>query len=139
MDRMRSAFETPPPPADASRWVERGLSRTTGIDETHPALRDRGRALGVSTEEIRQAGFPVARGPRPPRPCWATDRAAIESELAAEWQRSVVAGWRHRHRRATAEARRREAPGVEGAEAAARRVPRRCRRRLGSGPRIAAS
>ncbi len=123
MDRLRSAFATPPSPADASRWVERGLSRTTGIDETHPAFRDRGRALGRSTEEIRQAGFPVAPRPSSAEALLGADRAAIESELAAEWQRSVVAGWRHRHRRATAEARRREAPGVEGAEAAAPAIP----------------
>ncbi len=120
---LADGLETPPPPTDASRWVERGLSRTTGNDETHPAFRDRGRALGRSTEEIRQAGFPDVPRPSSAEALLGEDRAAIESELAAEWQRSVVAGWRHRHRRATAEARRRESPGVEGAAVATPAIP----------------
>ncbi len=108
LDRLRSAYETPPPSSDAERWVERGLSRTTGNDETHPALRDRGRALGVTAEEIRQAGFPRAPRPSAAADLLGKDRPAIESELAAQWQRSVVAVWRYRHRRAIAEDRRTE-------------------------------
>jgi Zn-dependent protease with chaperone function len=84
MERMRSACQTPPAPADAARWVERGLSRTTGVDETHPSFGDRARALGVSAEDIRRIGFPLAAGPSAAQSLLGEYRGAIEAELAAE-------------------------------------------------------
>lgn len=118
MDRMRSAYRTAPAPDDAARWVERGLRRTTGNDETHPAFRDRLRALGGSAEAVRGAGFPAAPRPSAAEALLGGDRAAFESDLAAEWQRSVLAGWRQRHRRTAAETQRCETPVGTGAEPA---------------------
>jgi hypothetical protein len=116
MDRMRSAYESRPAPDDASRWVERGLSRTTGIDETHPAFGDRVRALGVSVEDVRRIGYPLAARPSAAQALLGPDRGAIEAGLADQWRRSVMAGWRQRHRRATADTRRRESSGATAAE-----------------------
>jgi hypothetical protein len=123
VDRMRSAYETAPATEDASRWVERGLSRTTGNDETHPAFRDRLRSLGGSEDEMRRAGFPMAPRPSAAESLLGDDRAEIESELAAQWRRDALAGWRHRHRRATAEARRRETPIAPGTESGSAPAP----------------
>ena len=59
LDRMRSALQSPPTPDDAARWTARGLSRTTGNDDTHPAPCDRVAASGLPVEEMRKGGFPV--------------------------------------------------------------------------------
>jgi hypothetical protein len=50
LDRLRAALEVPPSHDDSARWVERGLSRATGNDSTHPAFNERARALGVTAD-----------------------------------------------------------------------------------------
>jgi hypothetical protein len=122
MARMRAAYAIPPAPDDAARWVERGLSRATGHDETHPAFRDRVGALGLAADEFRAAGYPSAARPSAAEALLGADADAIECELAADWHRGATAGWRERHRRAAAEAKRRQ-PAAEGEGAAPARTP----------------
>jgi hypothetical protein len=108
MDRLRAAFEIPPSSEDQARWMERGLSRATGNDETHPAFRERAAALGVSEIDVRNIGFPVAIRPSAAETLLGADLAVIERDLAGHWQRSALGGWRARHRQAVAESKRRE-------------------------------
>ena len=106
LDRIRSALQSPPAPDDAARWTARGLSRTTGNDDTHPALCDRVAALGLSVEEMRKAGFPVPVRLSAAYLLMEPDLNAIERDLTANWQKNNGAAWRDRHRRAATEARR---------------------------------
>ena len=86
--------------------MERGLSRTTGNDETHPAFRERAAALGVLDEDLRQRRFPAATGPPAAETLLGADLPAIEREAAGQWQRSALGNWRTRHRRAVSESKR---------------------------------
>ena len=88
MDRLRRAVASPPASEDAARWMERGLSRTTGNDETHPAFRERAAALGVLDEDLRQRRFPAATGPPAAETLLGADLPAIEREAAGQWQRT---------------------------------------------------
>ncbi len=108
LERMRSARERPPAADDASRWMERALTRTTGNDETHPAFRERAAALGMSADDMRKGGFPAPVRPSAAEALLGADLAVLEPEVAGHWRRGVLGGWRERHRRATAEAGRRE-------------------------------
>jgi len=111
--RMRSALADAPAPDDAALWARRGLSRATGVDNTHPALRDRIGALGVSAEALAAAG---ARGPDAPTAAEAllgNGLELIEHDLSLDWSRRERASWRERHRKAAAEARRRTRPPTE--------------------------
>jgi hypothetical protein len=108
MDRLRRAIETPPSLEDRARWMERGLSRTTGNDETHPAFRERAAALGVFEDDVRRAGFATAIRPSAAETLLGADSTAIERELAGHWQRSALGGWHARARQAVAESKRRE-------------------------------
>jgi Zn-dependent protease with chaperone function len=111
LDRMRAGLESPPSPDDAARWTERGLSRVTGSDETHPAFPDRLRALDLPADGIRAIGFLGAGRPSSAAALLEADLEPIERELAARWQQGTLAAWRERHRREAAETRRREATG----------------------------
>jgi Zn-dependent protease with chaperone function len=99
LERLRAAAFTPPAVEDVTRWVERALSRTTVPVETHPALGERARALGVNAEALRARGLSTAVQPSAAEVLLGPDLIAIEAELSAEWKRSEAASWRQRHRR----------------------------------------
>jgi len=96
---MRDALAAPPmEPMHA--LLQPALQRTTGGDDTHPALSERLRALAVS--------------PEPPRPI--TDNAAeqllgdldrtLTEELSRKWAAGVREQWREEHRRRVQERER---------------------------------
>lgn len=87
--RMRAAVEQPPAPDEAALWTERGLTRATDHEETHPAYVDRLRVLGVSVEQIRSAGFPGPPHPSAAEAYLGDALGPIEVELSAEWRRSA--------------------------------------------------
>ncbi len=62
-NRLTAAIRTPPEPEVAAVWTERGLIRATLHDETHPALLDRVRPLGMTADDLRKIGFPMAAQP----------------------------------------------------------------------------
>lgn len=111
---LADACRQGPAPADAARCVERGLSRATAEDSTHPAFIDRVRPLGWTNDDVRRLGFP------PPPPVSAAEHflgdqlAELERTLSEQWRQSILASWHDRHRRACAEARRAEsAPAAD--------------------------
>jgi Zn-dependent protease with chaperone function len=110
LGRMRAALEVPAEAAEAARWVERGLSRATENDETHPAFVDRARALGLTPEAIRELGFPTAIRPSAAEALLGPAPHPFEADLASEWSRTAMASWRERHRRAA------RAPALGAAE-----------------------
>jgi len=113
LDRLRSALDAPPEADDVARWTERGLSRTTGVDESHPAFRDRIQALNVSVDRVRAAGFRTTVQPTAAEALLGDDFEAVVRTLSADWQKSESASWRERHRRAAAEARKRPSASAE--------------------------
>lgn len=126
VDRLRLAFRSPVAPADASRWMDRALARATGHGETHPALRERSRALGWSEDDCRRLGFPEAPRPSAAEALIDGETEAIQSWLVDQWRREVAADWRLRHQRAAASAaatRRREDAGLSSPTASAAAEP----------------
>ena len=79
-------------PADAERWLAAGLTRPTAIDESHPCLGDRVRALGATgtvaglTPAVTAAEHFL--GGR------VTQLAATLDE---QWRKEVVPAWQERH------------------------------------------
>ncbi len=114
LDRIRSALDAPPSPRDAARWTGRGRGRATGNDDTHPAFAERARALGLSGDGIGGLGFPAPVHPSAAEVFLGADLEAVEAELSSRWRRDEQAAWRDRHRRASAEARRRPDPDRPG-------------------------
>ena len=106
IDRIRRGLQVSPGQDDSARWVERGLSRATDNDDTHPALHDRIRAIGKRTDYLRQMGIPTAANPSAAEALLDQALASIEGELAAKWQLASRAAWRERHRQANAQAKR---------------------------------
>ncbi len=118
-NRLTAAIRTPPEPEVAAVWTERGLIRATLHDETHPALLDRVRPLGVTADDLRRIGFPVAPRPSAAEALLGDLVPTIERELSEKWHKDNVGSWRDRHRRALAEARRNAVPSDAEATSAA--------------------
>ena len=78
--------------ASAHLWLQQALARTTTVDDTHPALADRLKAIGASARLV------------PPGPGEAADRllgAALGTVTAAfdrRWRDSIEPAWQERHR-----------------------------------------
>lgn len=78
--------------ASAHVWLAQALARQTTVDDTHPALADRLRAIGASARLA------------PPQPGEAADRllgAALENVTASfdrRWRDSIEPAWQQRHR-----------------------------------------
>jgi hypothetical protein len=109
VERLTTAIQTPPAPKDAALWTERALIRATLHDETHPALLDRVRPLGLTTDDLRRIGFLTAARPSAAEALLGDILPEIERELSEKWRKDTVGPWRDRHRRATSEARRKAA------------------------------
>jgi Zn-dependent protease with chaperone function len=113
LDRLSRALADPLPEVDASRWAGRALDRRTSRDETHPAFVDRALALGLPEPGILSLNFAA----EPPDPSAVTllgdDLDRIVREQSESWSIAQRASWRERHRRATAEARRRAPSAVD--------------------------
>lgn len=131
LDRLRRAYQASVTPGDTSRWMDRALARATGHDETHPALRERGKALGWAEDDIRRLGFPEAPSPSAAEALIDGETEAIRSDLSNRWRREVAADWRLRHQRAAAEARRRQTDGASAATVATAKPPAPTRAAIG--------
>ena len=103
---LKTALGSAPSPQDASRWAARGLSRLTGLDDTHPAFLDRARALDRSVDGLRSLAFPEPIQASSAEVFLGRDLGPIASELSDRWRLEARASWRDRHRRAVAESRR---------------------------------
>jgi hypothetical protein len=109
VERLTRAMQTPPEPEVAALRVERGLVRATLHDETHPALLDRVRPLGVTADDLRRIGFPIPAQPSAAEVLLGDVVTTIVRELSEKWHKDNLGLWRDRHRRAASEARRKAA------------------------------
>jgi Zn-dependent protease with chaperone function len=107
--QLQEAYRTGPQPVDAALRVERGLSRTTAHEETHPSFVDRVAPLGWNPEDVRRLGFPRAAVHSAAASFLGAALTGVEQALSQQWRNNVLASWRDRHRRARAEAKRQQA------------------------------
>lgn len=102
--RLRDTLRAPPP-AEARTWLEQAFRWTTSIDDTHPCLSERLRAVG-------QLPAGVERGDWPPWPAAPIPNAAesllgkalekVRADVDAAWRKDSAENWRARHSRAAA-------------------------------------
>jgi len=89
---MAHGLSTDMDAASAHIWLQQALVRQTTVDDTHPALADRLKAIGASARLA------------PPAPGKAADRllgAALATVTAAfdrRWRDSIEPAWQERHR-----------------------------------------
>lgn len=88
---LQSALSAGVDPADAEALLRKELSRETGLDDTHPSLKDRLAALGESPA----APAPVARSAM--EAYLPEARSELVSRFEAEWQKGISEAWRKRH------------------------------------------
>ena len=110
--RLSAGLAAPPPADRVALWVERGLNRPTDVNNTHPAYADRVQALGRAPDGVHEGGFPPAAPQTAAAVLLGPDFATITGELSQTWRQEQSGPWRERHRRSTAEARRREKPAT---------------------------
>lgn len=101
---MMQALRRPLQAEQADKWLLEALGPETGVDDTHPSLRDRIAGLGYkearSDAATRQSLLPV------PLEVTAAERflgerlATYASILDSVWARGVGAAWAERHRAA---------------------------------------
>ncbi len=106
--RLRTALEIPPSAVESALWTDRGLSRATDVNDSHPSFPARAQALGLPLADFRASGFPKAPHPSAAEAFLGPDLERIEQELASDWRRMNQAAWRERHRREAAGRRRRK-------------------------------
>lgn len=78
-------------PASLHDWLEQALARPTSLDNTHPSLSDRLRALGEAPRlELpdRSQAADTLLGPALP---------AVTAEFDERWQRLILPSWERRH------------------------------------------
>jgi Zn-dependent protease with chaperone function len=97
---------------DCDRWLAAALSRDTGTSDTHPSLRDRLQALGVSPTSVLP---PVAKSAA--LVLLADRRAAFAAELNAQWRRDVADRWKSEHAARVERRNRREVLTEQAASA----------------------
>jgi Zn-dependent protease with chaperone function len=109
-----------PPSADEARsWLDRALQRLPMPQDTHPALRDRLRALRSEASDL-----PPLAVDRSAAQAWlGAGLARLRDEFSREWQARAQTGWREHH--AELRARRDELAGLLALPAPDREQQRR--------------
>lgn len=85
----RAAREVAPP--DVARFTATALERRTTVDDTHPSVADRLRALGVAAPDWRPPREPASA-------LLGASEPVLLAEFDAGWHRSAAERWRARHR-----------------------------------------
>ncbi|MCP4506932.1 MAG: M48 family metalloprotease [Fuerstiella sp.] len=101
-ERLTIAYREAPAAEDAERWCDWALRRVTNNDDTHPSLFDRLNAIGVSTRQLRSAGFPPAPVVSAADGLLTGDLKQIEEDINQRWRTNVLSIWQDRHRRISA-------------------------------------
>jgi Zn-dependent protease with chaperone function len=76
---------------DAAEQLEQALARRTSTADTHPCLRDRIAALGVS------AALPAAPGASAADALFGASLGSLVERFDRQWQAAVADGWRSRY------------------------------------------
>ncbi|HKI93822.1 MAG TPA: M48 family metalloprotease [Gemmatimonadales bacterium] len=98
--RLGIALRTPPATEDAARWITASWQRVAGVNDTHPSLADRLRALGWNP-----TGGDATEPPPPPPITGPTADEAFLGALATPlreaidqaWAKGAAESWRQQH------------------------------------------
>ncbi|MFO1001732.1 MAG: M48 family metalloprotease [Planctomycetaceae bacterium] len=101
-DRLKTAFRNAPDSTNSARWCDISLKRVTSFEDTHPALCDRIKALGLRAEEFCQRGFPGAPEQSAVERLFGSDAESFEDSINNEWRSTVLSTWKERHRQINA-------------------------------------
>lgn len=75
-------------------WLADSLQRVTDHGDTHPALKDRARAMGVDPAALE---VPPPAAVSAAQDWFGAELSALQSALDGEWRASVTDQWRERH------------------------------------------
>lgn len=95
--RMALSLTKAPEEEAALRWKERCCMELTGHLDTHPALPDRLREVGLSVRDFALAPFPVAASPAAATVLLGTALPALREEMQCAWEKNLLAKWKERH------------------------------------------
>lgn len=97
LSRMTLALSKAPDVEKAVRWKERCCLELTGHLDTHPALPDRLKGLGLSVRDFALAPFPVAVSPAASSVLLGASLPVLRETVQAHWEKNVLAMWKERH------------------------------------------
>lgn len=89
------AHETPPPER-AGQWLREALERESQVGDTHPALRERLRALSGQAELAQQLPPPL-HGDSAATAWLGSGIAGLRETLQRQWHERVADAWSQRH------------------------------------------
>jgi len=81
-------------PADARQWLDRALAHEGQVDDTHPSLRERLRALRDDAAD--QVPVPLA-GPSAAQVWLGRQTAVLRQQLQSQWRERVIEPWKNQH------------------------------------------
>ncbi|HEX7888473.1 MAG TPA: M48 family metalloprotease [Ramlibacter sp.] len=95
MHRWAAHLDQPAPAADASLWLQKALDRQASVWDTHPTLRARLAALGVTADAI---DLPPPETDESAARAWFGKRLELlRKQLQSEWVQRVQEPWAERH------------------------------------------
>lgn len=95
LEELRAAMQSEIPPSSARRWITGELSRTAAVDDTHPTLNERLKALGFADLEWSRAA--ARAGTFAADALLGAARGPIASQVEQRWRSVVERGWREKH------------------------------------------
>jgi Zn-dependent protease with chaperone function len=97
LSRMTLALSKAPDAEKAVRWKERCCLELTSHLDTHPALPDRLKSLGLPVRDFALALFPVAASPAAAPVLLGVALPALREEMQCAWEKNLLAMWKERH------------------------------------------
>ncbi|QIF04071.1 M48 family metallopeptidase [Roseimicrobium sp. ORNL1] len=97
LSRMTVALSKAPDAEKAVRWKERCCMELTGHLDTHPALPDRLKSLGLPVRDFALAPFPVAASPAAAPVLLGASLPVLRETIQSHWEKNVLAMWKERH------------------------------------------
>jgi Zn-dependent protease with chaperone function len=92
------AIAAGPAAEDARRWLQAALSERTSVEDTHPSVADRLRAIGIAPESVELRPTP---SPTAAERFFGTRLAPLTAELEGAWQKRVAGEWAERQQHRT--------------------------------------
>lgn len=94
--RMDATLRAQAEPAEAARWITAGWEKHADVDDTHPALADRLRALGWTGTDAPSPPGPI-EGPTAAERFLGAAEHALRAAMDEAWSKGIASSWRERH------------------------------------------
>ena len=96
-ERWLDGCVQPLEPSAARKWLAQELALATDLGDTHPALADRLRALGVGDGRSLLAEASTVAAPSAAERYLGTELPALRTKLAERWCAHIAEDWKRRH------------------------------------------